>query len=50
MPQITDEDVEDRDDEKPTVVIMNEGDLTAEEADLYARAKQEGMSVKEKCK
>lgn len=38
-----DDDGEDRDDEKPTVVIMNEGDLSQEEADLYTEVKKEGM-------
>lgn len=40
-----DEDGEDRDDEKPTVVVMDDGDLTQEEAELYSEVKKEGMKL-----
>ncbi|XP_015519934.2 uncharacterized protein KIAA1143 homolog [Neodiprion lecontei] len=40
LPTATDEDYEDRDEELPTVVVLNNGDLTAEEAAAFELAKE----------
>lgn len=42
LPRPTNEDVEDRDDDAPAVVVLNPGDLTEEEAAKYKKTKQEG--------
>ncbi|XP_058800886.1 uncharacterized protein KIAA1143 homolog [Phymastichus coffea] len=45
LPKFTDEDGEDKEDEKPTVVVMNDGDLTQEEADLLTTVKKQAEKV-----
>jgi len=47
LPELEDEDCEDREDEKPVVVVMNEGDLTEEEASLLVKV-QEAQKEAEK--
>ena len=39
-----DDNQEDQEDEKPTVVVLNEGDLTAEEAKEATKHLTEGMA------
>lgn len=41
LPQLTNEDVEDRAEDAPVVVVVNPGDLTEEEAEKYKKAKEE---------
>lgn len=40
MPELEDEDFEDRDDEKPVVVVMKEGDMTEEEASVHVKVQE----------
>ncbi|XP_012256182.2 uncharacterized protein KIAA1143 homolog [Athalia rosae] len=40
LPTATDEDLQDRDEELPIVVVLNNGDLTAEEAAAYELQKE----------
>lgn len=43
LPEISDDDErEERADEKPVVVVVKSGDLTAEEADAFKKQKDEG--------
>ncbi|XP_051163350.1 uncharacterized protein KIAA1143 homolog [Leptopilina boulardi] len=41
LPEATEEDFEDREEEKPVVVVLNTGDLTAEEANAFQKQKEE---------
>jgi len=45
LPQVSDDEKEELDDEKPVVVILNSGDLTAEEADAFKKQKIKGMET-----
>ncbi|XP_046837291.1 uncharacterized protein KIAA1143 homolog [Vespa crabro] len=40
LPRVSDNEEEDIDGEKPLVVVLNSGDLTAEEAEAYEKQKQ----------
>ncbi|XP_077264525.1 uncharacterized protein KIAA1143 homolog [Temnothorax americanus] len=40
LPEISDDEKEELTDEKPVVVILNSGDLTAEEADAFKKQKE----------
>jgi len=42
LPEAFDDEKEGKPDEKPTVVVLNSGDLTAEEADAFKKQKEEG--------
>lgn len=43
LPEISDDDEkEEFADEKPVVVVLNSGDLTAEEVDAFQKQKEEG--------
>lgn len=42
LPTATDEDYDDRDEELPTVVVLKNGDLTAEEAAAFELEKEKG--------
>ena len=39
LPAFDADDFEEKEDEKPVVVVMNDGDLTAEEADFHSKSK-----------
>ncbi|XP_011638930.1 uncharacterized protein KIAA1143 homolog [Pogonomyrmex barbatus] len=41
LPEASDDEREDLVDEKPIVVVLNSGDLTAEEADAFKKQKEE---------
>lgn len=44
LPEVSDDDDGgEKPDEKPTVVVLNSGDLTAEEADTFKKQKEKGM-------
>lgn len=43
MPRVSDDEAEDIDGEKPLVVVLNSGDLTAEEAEAFEKQKQKGI-------
>lgn len=43
LPEVSDDEKEDLTDEKPVVVVLNSGDMTAEEADVFIKQKEEGM-------
>lgn len=47
MPVATDEDRQDRDEELPTIVVLNNGDLTAEEAAAFQAEKEKGKAVRD---
>lgn len=38
-----DDDIVDKPDEQPTVVVLESGDLTSEEAEKFMKQKQEGI-------
>lgn len=40
LPEISDDEKEELADEKPVVVVLNSGDLTAEEADAFQKQKE----------
>ncbi|KAL6440641.1 hypothetical protein ACFW04_003252 [Cataglyphis niger] len=40
LPEISDDEKEDLTDEKPVVVVLNSGDLTAEEVDAFKKQKE----------
>ncbi|EZA55000.1 hypothetical protein DMN91_008995 [Ooceraea biroi] len=40
LPEISDDEREEKLDDKPTVVVLNSGDLTAEEADAFQKQKE----------
>ncbi|XP_011160423.1 uncharacterized protein KIAA1143 homolog [Solenopsis invicta] len=40
LPELSDDEKEDLADEKPIVVVLNSGDLTAEEADAFNKQKE----------
>ncbi|KAF7379218.1 hypothetical protein HZH68_017063 [Vespula germanica] len=40
LPRVSDDEAEDIDGEKPLVVVLNSGDLTAEEAEAFEKQKQ----------
>ncbi|XP_014477603.1 PREDICTED: uncharacterized protein KIAA1143 homolog [Dinoponera quadriceps] len=44
LPEISDDEKEELADEKPVVVVLNSGDLTAEEADTFQKQKDEEES------
>lgn len=41
LPHVSDDETEDLESEKPVVVVLNSGDLTAEEASNFEKRKQE---------
>ncbi|KAK2581906.1 hypothetical protein KPH14_002362 [Odynerus spinipes] len=41
LPRVSDDETEDLEGEKPVVVVLNSGDLTAEEVDKFEKQKQE---------
>lgn len=41
LPEVSDDEKEDLTDEKPVVVVLKSGDLTAEEADAFIQQKEE---------
>ncbi|TGZ46808.1 Uncharacterized protein DBV15_06553 [Temnothorax longispinosus] len=47
LPEIFDDEKEELTDEKPVVVILNSGDLTAEEADAFKKQKEKELSIAE---
>lgn len=42
---LSDDEKEELADEKPVVVVLNSGDLTAEEADAFKKQKEEGTEI-----
>ncbi|XP_011145256.2 uncharacterized protein KIAA1143 homolog [Harpegnathos saltator] len=44
LPEVSDDEKEDSTDEKPVVVVLNSGDLTAEEADAFRKQKEKEES------
>lgn len=45
LPEISDDEREDSVDEKPVVVVLHSGDLTAEEADAFQKQKERGIKT-----
>ena len=45
MSAATDEDLEDRDDDLPTVVVLRKGDLSAEEAQVEIEKQQKDLGA-----
>lgn len=45
LPEISDDEKEELTDEKPVVVVLNSGDLTAEEADAFKKQKDKGVET-----
>ncbi|XP_023246372.1 uncharacterized protein KIAA1143 homolog isoform X2 [Copidosoma floridanum] len=45
LPEIDDDDFQDRDDERPVVVVMNEGDLTEQEAYVHVKIQEAQKEV-----
>lgn len=45
LPQDSDDDRDEPIEEQPVVVVLNSGDLTAEEADAFAKKKEEGIEM-----
>lgn len=43
LPEVSDDEKEELADEKPVVVVLNSGDMTAEEADVFIKEKEEGI-------
>ncbi|XP_032689474.1 uncharacterized protein KIAA1143 homolog [Odontomachus brunneus] len=44
LPEVSDDEKEELADEKPVVVVLNSGDLTAEEVDAFKKQKEEEES------
>ncbi|EFN69226.1 Uncharacterized protein KIAA1143-like protein [Camponotus floridanus] len=44
LPEVSDDEREELTDEKPVVVVLNSGDLTAEEADAFKKQKEKEES------
>ncbi|CAL1675865.1 unnamed protein product [Lasius platythorax] len=44
LPEVSDDEKEELTDEKPIVVVLNSGDLTAEEADAFKKQKEKEES------
>ncbi|CAB0029368.1 unnamed protein product [Trichogramma brassicae] len=48
LPEFNEDDFQVKDDEKPVVVVMNEGDLTAEEAETIEKVQKQIAAKEEK--
>lgn len=44
LPEVSDDEREELTDEKPVVVVLHSGDLTAEEADTFKKQKEKGTN------